>query len=618
MTHRKGALIMKKRLACLLALLLSLPGLPLLAEEYPHDELVVGSTTALSGNFLSEMWGNNTSDFDVRMLLHGYNLIEWKDGLGNYGIDETVVSGIVATDDAQGNRTYTLALYDDLFYSDGTPITARDYAFSILFSIAPEVAQIGGQTKQADAIWGIDAYLSGEASALAGVRILSERQLSITVKAAHLPFFYELALLDCVPYPISVIAPGCEVADEGAGAFIRNINNNEGEAPLFTAALLKETILDPETGYLSHPAVVSGPYTLVRFDQTTGTAAFAINKAYKGNSDGEVPLIPRLVYRTVTNDAMMDLLKSGAVDLLNKCVAADALDAGMQLAGDAAFDMASYPRSGFSFISYCCEREAMSSQAVRQAIAHCLNKDALCADYVGRYGERVDGYYGIGQWMVQAVQSMDSLTIYDPNPAAATSLLEGDGWTLNRAGEPYDPKADAVRCKTIGDALIPLELTLIYPQGNALGEALQAAFVEPLAQVGIALTVKALPTTELLRIYYDNQNRDCDMIYLGSNFSAVFEPSGAFAPGGIANRTAIHDEILYQLAVDMRKTEPGDRPGYCRKWLAFQARFTQVLPSIPIYSNVYYDFYTAALQNYTISSSSTWSQAIVGAYLGDE
>ncbi|MDR0928939.1 MAG: hypothetical protein LBM74_04400, partial [Oscillospiraceae bacterium] len=123
--------------------------------------------------------------------------------------------------------------------------------------------------------------------------------------------------------------------------------------------------------------------------------------------------------------------------------------------------------------------------------------------------------------------------------------------------------------------------------------------------------------TELLDIYYATGDRDCDMIYLATNFGTVYEPSGTFEPQGIANRTGINDETLYQLAVDLRKTEPGDVLAYCQKWIAMEERFTEVLPAIPIYSNVYFDFYTATLQNYTISNSLTWTQAIVGAYMGD-
>ena len=160
---------MKKLLSILLAALMALAGTVAMAEQAagaPDDELVVGSTTALSGSFFTEMWGDNTSDIDVRMLLHGYNLIQWNGERGSYGIDPTVVTGISAADDPRGNRTYTITLSGGLTYSDGTPITARDYAFSMLLAASPEVAAIGGETVSSDWIVGVDAYKRGDADVL--------------------------------------------------------------------------------------------------------------------------------------------------------------------------------------------------------------------------------------------------------------------------------------------------------------------------------------------------------------------------------------------------------------------------------------------------------------------
>ena len=65
----------------------------------------------------------------------------------------------------------------------------------------------------------------------------------------------------------------------------------------------------------------------------------------------------------------------------------------------------------------------------------------------------------------------------------------------------------------------------------------------------------------------------------------------------------------------MRKTEPGDALGYCTKWVAFQQRWAEVLPAVPVYSGVYFDFFTSKLQNYAIGANISWAQAIVGAYL---
>ena len=41
----------------------------------------------------------------------------------------------------------------------------------------------------------------------------------------------------------------------------------------------------------------------------------------------------------------------------------------------------------------------------------------------------------------------------------------------------------------------------------------------------------------------------------------------------------------YALAMDMRRTDSGDTLAYCRKWVAFQERFQEIEPVIPIYSN---------------------------------
>ena len=66
----------------------------------------------------------------------------------------------------------------------------------------------------------------------------------------------------------------------------------------------------------------------------------------------------------------------------------------------------------------------------------------------------------------------------------------------------------------------------------------------------------------------------------------------------------------------MRKTPPGAIFEYVTKWISFQEQYNEVLPCIPIYSNIYFDFYTEMLQNYYITSHVTWSQAILEAYFG--
>ena len=88
--------------------------------------------------------------------------------------DESVVRDKLVQDDDVGNRTYYIALWDDLKYSDGTPITAWDYAFSMLLMMSPEIEQIGGKIYRAEHILGFNEYITGAAPCLRGVEVLDD------------------------------------------------------------------------------------------------------------------------------------------------------------------------------------------------------------------------------------------------------------------------------------------------------------------------------------------------------------------------------------------------------------------------------------------------------------
>ena len=140
---------------------------------YP-GELVVGHPTVTKGDFFTEMFGNDTADIDVRALIHGLNLVNWDQNQGTYVFDESVVRDKLVQDDDVGNRTYYIALWDDLKYSDGTPITAWDYAFSMLLMMSPEIEQIGGKIYRAEHILGFNEYITGAAPCLRGVEVLDD------------------------------------------------------------------------------------------------------------------------------------------------------------------------------------------------------------------------------------------------------------------------------------------------------------------------------------------------------------------------------------------------------------------------------------------------------------
>ena len=118
---------------------------------------------------------------------------------------------------------------------------------------------------------------------------------------------------------------------------------------------------------------------------------------------------------------------------------------------------------------------------------------------------------------------------------------------------------------------------------------------------------------------YQAEARDVDMIYMASNFDLLYDPAQYFGVGTDTARsfTKQTDRELYNLAVAMRETEPGEVLEYMQNWVAFQERFNQQLPMIPIYSNVYFDFYTNLLHDYSVSQSSTCAEGLMGAMKAD-
>ena len=620
----------------------SLPDMELV--PYDYDDITVGNPTPLNGQFFTDLWGNDTSDTDVRQMVTGYNLVTWDGEASIFRFDRSVVSGAIVSDDAEGNRSYIVTLYSDMYYSDGTPITAWDYAFSVLLQGSPLINELGGQRAVYDYLAGYEDYASGQKPYIAGLRVLAENMLMFTVKSEALPYFYELSRLAFYPYPIHAIAPGCAVYDDGKGAYIGGAASPQGESP-FTAALLSETILNPETGFMSHPSPASGPYCLTSYDGSS--AVFEINPYYKGNEEGKKPRIARITFTAASNGTMIQELSEGVYALLNKVAAEKTIADGLRLCMEnRQYTRSNYPRIGLTYFYFNPVSEAVQELSVRQAIAHCFDKRAFVQDYVGPFGLECEALYGIGQWMYNAVSgtlsypetlsenptpdeekayqegekawdelTLDGLQRYDLDVEKAILLLEEAGWTLNERGEAFDPLSDGVRCKTVDGKLVKLELSLGYQPRADVESAFEQYLTENLRQAGIGLTAVPLDFDRIVKAHNDHIFDSLDLLYFGDNFNISFDPALFFPDGGADKRDSLYAayQELFALAKDMDHTEPRAVLEYMQKWIRFQERLTELLPILPVYNNIYFDFFTRELDGYLIETNVSWAKAIVPA-----
>lgn len=604
---------MKKFIAVLAATLILMTGLAgaYAAEAEPRDPevLVVGHTTMMNGNFFSELWGNNTADIDVRSLLHEYPLIAWTNN-GEYLVNPTVVRALETTTADNGDRTYTVRLQTGLQYSDGSDITAKDYVFNFLLMSSPQIREISGLTITKDYIQGFADYTSGEETFFSGIRLIDAETFSVLVTAEHLPYYFELSYINNYPLPYRVLAPGTDIVDDGEGAYIA------GE---FTAEALRDVLLNSETGYISHPGVTSGPYKLTRYDSATRVAEFEVNPYYAGNYEGQVPNIPKLLFRQVKNEEIISEFNAGTIDLVNKVTEGQVINAGLELVAAGGYTATPYPRMGAAFLALAAEREIPGSVLFRQAMAYMLDYEVLPRDFLLGYGERVYGYYGLSQWMaVEMKQQLENMQDYTLDLAKAAELLDQDGWTFNADGTAYDA-AVGLRHKLFGEEYKPLSLVMAVTDNNVAADTVYGMVESALKEVGGELTILRLPLNQALRQYYRQDARQFDLLFLGSNFTYLFGPADSYRVGaqyqGTMNTSGVQDAKLEELARKITEDQPGNRNAYLRRWMDFQRYWSEVLPMIPLYGNTYYDLHIAGLAGYFPQFYWNWGTAILYATL---
>ncbi len=611
---------MKRTLALLVSLVLTMAcgvalaeqALTVVPESSHPDTLVVGTPTRMSGDFFCDLWGNNTADLDVRAAIHGYNIIAYTSG-GVYQVNETVVEDVAVEQGPNGDKRYVFTLNPALQYSDGTPITASDYAFSVLLQASKEVRAIGGTGMTYSALVGYDEYLSGRSAQFSGVNVLSPTSLALTISGSNLPNFYELMLLSVVPYPIQVIAPSVMVVDDGEGAYLDNIDQTNPQ-PAFTSELLDLTINDPATGYRSHPSVCSGAYTLAAYDPEASEVSLEKNPYFIGNFEGVVPTIEHVVFKQVDNADVIAQLADGSLDIFNKASSAALIDEASHIYTQS-LRRYNYLRAGFAYVNFSCEQGPTRFEEVRRAIALSIDEEKLTRDYLGGYGMRVFGYYGIGQWMAyNNLEALNELNTNAMNTNAALNALEDGGWVFNADGTPFVMGIDTLRYKSVDGGLMPLSMKMIDVKDSGISATVRDMLLANLAPLGCELKVEEMSFDEMLKRYYRQEPRDQHILVLASNFRQLFDPTYAFSTldqhQGYANTTGVRDEALMQLAIDMIRTEPDDADSYFQKWMEFQRRFHEVLPAAPLYSNIYYDITRPDVYNYPIGENWGWAEAV--------
>ena len=579
----------------------------------PTGQMVIGSITQVINEFYDTGFSTSETNYNMYDLIHGgYDTVVFSKE-GEFQYNDTVVASHEETENEDGTKTYTVTINDGLVWSDGTPITAKDYVFAILLENSDEMAGVDGYPCNGGYSYvGYDEWLDGSADAFAGVHLVDDMTYSLTVKAEELPYHYDITYASLRPRPLHVIAPECDVEDTENGATIT------GD---FTTELLQETINNVETGYRYNPKVTCGPYLFDNFDEASQQATLKANPEFVGDYRGVKPSIETLVIKTVSSDTMMNELESGSVDLLYSCSGGDTINAGLDLVEEGKAADTTYMRNGYGQLQFDCSVFPTDSQNVRQAIAYCLDRNEFARQYTGGYGSVVHSFYGLAQWEYQdSVEWInENLNTYEMNVEEAKKLLEADGWNLNADGTPYS--GTGTRYKDVDGELKPLVITWCNSEGNPVSELLATMLPETMAEAGMELQATTTDFATLQNGILHAGDTMYNMYNLATGFATANSPWYYFSSDeawmGNYNTNWIADEELNDAVMPLKSIPYEDSEAWLEAWQNFIKVWNEKLPNVPLYSDEYYDFYSTRVQGWENTATWGWQNAVLDAWVSE-
>lgn len=606
------------------------------ATPVKGGQIIYGSNTELSGDWGREMWTNNASDKMVRELIDDYRTVTSNQG-GEFVVNPTIVKNLETTENEDGTKTFTVTINEGLVYNNGTPITAKDFVVQALFTCTQVAVDLGATyASTGDLTYvGGAAYKSGEATAVSGIRLVDDSTFSFTILADKLPYFYELTYASAYPMNVSYwFGESIDVADDGEGCYFT------GD---FTADSISAAVENAR--FATSDRVSAGPYNLVEFDKSSLQATLTINENYAGNFEGQKPNIEKIIVVKAEEETWADALKTGAFELYDSITDGADINAALDIVDQGGFDYVQFTRAGYGKLMFQCDFGPTQFMSVRHAVAMLLDKNDFADTFCQGWGTVVYGPYGLGLWQYQESEEFlaDNLKTYDYSLDGAVQTLVEDGWTLDAEGNEW---TSGVRYKEVtaeeagdyvhnvkladGRILMPLIIEWAASEGNAVADLLAVKLAQnpDVATSGMQINQNTMTFAELLNyIYRDSSQGEKYGVptYGMYNLATGFVPAYDYAynwtldPELVAlgyNQNYLFDEEIDQITMDMvYGVDSSDKEGYLDLWQQYIVKWNELLPEVPLYSNIYITVVPEKLHGYVQDSFWDFEQAILYAWV---
>ena len=296
---------------------------------------------------------------------------------------QAMLADSITTED---NINFVVHVDDAATWSDGTPVTADDVAYSVLRLASPIV---NNTTLMLYAFEGTDdatGFVEEGATSMSGVQVLDDKTVQFTSK-----------------YPMALTTFQNTYA-RYIHVMPKHVIEQFAEDELTTAE------------WFNKPDVINGPFFLTDYDNDHYISYTANKDYWKG-----APKIDKLNIKIVDGSQIYSGLQSGEIDITQHTMTAIPQEDYESI--EALENVSVVYGSPVTNQSAFIQTANIPDARVRQALVYAIDRQQLVDQLLKGHGEVVDGFLSSASPFYD-----DSITPIEYNPEKAKELLEEAGW----------------------------------------------------------------------------------------------------------------------------------------------------------------------------------------------
>ena len=256
----------------------------------------------------------------------------------------------------------------------------------------------------------------------------------------------------------------------------------------------------PGVDFHQHPAnrapIGTGPFRFISWKPDEKIELAANDEYFEGR-----PFFDRYIFRIIPDQSVqfLELLNSG-IDSMN--LTPDQSRAYSEFFRN--YQRFSYPSFAYTYLGFNLKNPHFERRAVRVAIAHAIDKQALIAGVLLGKGRAATGPFPPQSWAYNP-----DVADFEYNPSLARHILEREGWK--------DSNNDGILDRMIGGQRRDFSFTLMTNQGNMIRRLTAEIIQSQLRAVGIKVEVRILEWSVFINNFVDT--RSFDAVILGWTLS---------------------------------------------------------------------------------------------------